>query len=147
VVVGPSEPRLCNVLGPGLVTGASDGDPSRIATYSHAWAQLASSCHVHDRAEFEALLSHIGALEDGLRHRGGRLAMLCTSIQSVMGEAAGCRFLKPQSASRILRDTIKGIAHSAERFLRLSFDSAFARAAGYVLGVRVSFRLHSCVSH
>ena len=54
MVVGPSELRLCNVLGPGLVTGASDGDPSRIATYSHAWAQLASRCHVHDRAEFEA---------------------------------------------------------------------------------------------
>lgn len=57
--------------------------PSRIATYSQAWAQLASSCHVHDRAEFEAL-SHIGALEEGLRRSGSRVAMLCTSIQSVM---------------------------------------------------------------
>jgi Mn2+/Fe2+ NRAMP family transporter len=38
-VVGPSKPRLWNILGPGLVTGASDDDPSGIATYSQAGAQ------------------------------------------------------------------------------------------------------------
>ena len=32
--------RLFNVLGPGLVTGAADDDPSGIATYSQAGAQL-----------------------------------------------------------------------------------------------------------
>lgn len=36
--VGPSKPRLFNVLGPGLITGASDDDPSGIATYSQAGA-------------------------------------------------------------------------------------------------------------
>ena len=36
--VGPSKPRLLNVLGPGLITGASDDDPSGIATYSQAGA-------------------------------------------------------------------------------------------------------------
>jgi NRAMP (natural resistance-associated macrophage protein)-like metal ion transporter len=36
----PSKPRLLRVLGPGLVTGASDDDPSGIATYSQAGAQL-----------------------------------------------------------------------------------------------------------
>src|ERR1700730_18558998 len=36
----PSKPRLLRVLGPGLITGASDDDPSGIATYSPAGAQL-----------------------------------------------------------------------------------------------------------
>jgi Mn2+/Fe2+ NRAMP family transporter len=35
-VVGPSKPRLLGVLGPGLITGASDDDPSGIAAYSQA---------------------------------------------------------------------------------------------------------------
>lgn len=39
-VVGPSKPRLLRVFGPGLITGASDDDPSGIATYSQAGAQL-----------------------------------------------------------------------------------------------------------
>lgn len=39
-VVGGSKPRLFSVLGPGLITGASDDDPSGIATYSQAGAQL-----------------------------------------------------------------------------------------------------------
>ena len=39
-VVGPSKPRLWSVLGPGLITGASDDDPSGIATYSQAGAQF-----------------------------------------------------------------------------------------------------------
>jgi hypothetical protein len=37
-VIGSSKPRLWNVLGPGLVTGAADDDPSGIATYSQAGA-------------------------------------------------------------------------------------------------------------
>jgi len=39
-VVGPSKPRLFSILGPGLITGASDDDPSGIATYSQAGAQF-----------------------------------------------------------------------------------------------------------
>ncbi|HEY0340117.1 MAG TPA: divalent metal cation transporter [Steroidobacteraceae bacterium] len=39
-VVGPSKPRLWQVLGPGLVTGAADDDPSGIATYAQAGAQF-----------------------------------------------------------------------------------------------------------
>jgi Mn2+/Fe2+ NRAMP family transporter len=39
-VVGPSKLRLLRVLGPGLITGASDDDPSGIATYGQAGAQL-----------------------------------------------------------------------------------------------------------
>ncbi len=35
----PVRPRLLEVLGPGLITGASDDDPSGIATYSQAGAQ------------------------------------------------------------------------------------------------------------
>jgi Mn2+/Fe2+ NRAMP family transporter len=34
--VGPTKPRLLQVLGPGLITGASDDDPSGIGTYSGA---------------------------------------------------------------------------------------------------------------
>lgn len=37
--VGVTKPRLWKVLGPGLVTGAADDDPSGIATYSQAGAQ------------------------------------------------------------------------------------------------------------
>lgn len=39
-VVPPSKPRLLSVLGPGLITGASDDDPSGIATYSQGGAQF-----------------------------------------------------------------------------------------------------------
>src|SRR5262249_52512860 len=34
----PKQPRLLRLLGPGLITGASDDDPSGIATYSQAGA-------------------------------------------------------------------------------------------------------------
>ena len=37
--MGASKPRLWKVLGPGLITGASDDDPSGIATYAQAGAQ------------------------------------------------------------------------------------------------------------
>ena len=40
-VVEKAKPRLFRVLGPGLITGASDDDPSGIATYSQTGAQLA----------------------------------------------------------------------------------------------------------
>ncbi len=36
----PQRPRLWRILGPGLITGASDDDPSGIATYSQAGAQF-----------------------------------------------------------------------------------------------------------
>ncbi len=36
----PEWPRLRDILGPGLITGASDDDPSGIATYSQAGAQF-----------------------------------------------------------------------------------------------------------
>ncbi len=42
--VGPSKPRLLRVLGPGLITGASDDDPSGIATYGQAGRSSATAC-------------------------------------------------------------------------------------------------------
>ena len=39
-VVGPSKPRLVKVLGPGLISGAANDDPTAIATYSQAGAQF-----------------------------------------------------------------------------------------------------------
>jgi hypothetical protein len=51
-VVGPSKPRLLGFLGPGLITGASDDDPSGIATYSRGWCTggvrrvVAAACHL-----------------------------------------------------------------------------------------------------
>src|ERR1700712_2369107 len=36
----PERPKLLAVMGPGLITGASDDDPSGIATYSQAGAQF-----------------------------------------------------------------------------------------------------------
>src|ERR1700761_1592469 len=35
----PEKPSLMQIMGPGLITGASDDDPSGIATYSQAGAQ------------------------------------------------------------------------------------------------------------
>jgi NRAMP (natural resistance-associated macrophage protein)-like metal ion transporter len=40
VTVPPSKPRLWQVLGPGLITGAADDDPSGIATYAQAGAHF-----------------------------------------------------------------------------------------------------------
>src|SRR6202012_2884381 len=37
----PETPKLLQVLGPGLITGASDDDPSGIAPYSQVGAQFA----------------------------------------------------------------------------------------------------------
>jgi Mn2+/Fe2+ NRAMP family transporter len=37
----PERPKLADVLSPGLITGASDDDPSGIATYSQAGARFA----------------------------------------------------------------------------------------------------------
>jgi NRAMP (natural resistance-associated macrophage protein)-like metal ion transporter len=42
-VVGISKTHLLSLLGPGLITGASDDDPSGIATYSQAGAQFGFS--------------------------------------------------------------------------------------------------------
>lgn len=39
-VIGTSRPRWWKMLGPGLITGAADDDPSGIATYSQAGAQF-----------------------------------------------------------------------------------------------------------
>src|ERR1700710_3171493 len=39
----PERPKLRDVLGPGLITGASDDDPSGIPTYSQAGAQFGYS--------------------------------------------------------------------------------------------------------
>jgi len=40
VIKQPEHPRLRDIMGPGLITGASDDDPSGIATYSQAGAQF-----------------------------------------------------------------------------------------------------------
>ena len=39
-IIAPSKPRLWQKLGPGLVTGAADDDPSGIATYAQAGTQF-----------------------------------------------------------------------------------------------------------
>ena len=39
----PERPELADIMGPGLITGASDDDPSGIATYSQAGAQFGYS--------------------------------------------------------------------------------------------------------
>ena len=42
-VLGPEKSRALGILGPGLITGASDDDPSGIATYSQVGAQFGFS--------------------------------------------------------------------------------------------------------
>ncbi|MEA2754808.1 MAG: hypothetical protein QOJ54_1097, partial [Aliidongia sp.] len=39
-VARPSQSKLLQIMGPGLITGASDDDPSGIATYSQVGAQF-----------------------------------------------------------------------------------------------------------
>jgi len=39
-MIGMSKPRLLGILGPGVITCASDDDPSGIAAYSQAGAQV-----------------------------------------------------------------------------------------------------------
>ena len=39
----PDRPKLADIMGPGLITGALDDDPSGIATYSQAGAQFGYS--------------------------------------------------------------------------------------------------------
>jgi NRAMP (natural resistance-associated macrophage protein)-like metal ion transporter len=39
-IIRPSKPRLWRILGPGLITGAADDDPSGIATYAQAGTQF-----------------------------------------------------------------------------------------------------------
>jgi Mn2+/Fe2+ NRAMP family transporter len=39
----PDRPKLADIMGPGLITGASDDDPTGIATYSQAGAQFGYS--------------------------------------------------------------------------------------------------------
>ena len=39
----PERPKLADIMGPGLITGASDDDPSGIATYSQAGTQFGYS--------------------------------------------------------------------------------------------------------
>ncbi|MGO4566769.1 NRAMP family divalent metal transporter [Rhizobium sp. 2YAF20] len=43
VIKQPDRPKLLQIVGPGLITGASDDDPSGIATYSQAGAQFGYS--------------------------------------------------------------------------------------------------------
>src|ERR1700726_2122718 len=42
-VLGPEKSRVLSILGPGLIPGASDDDPSGIATYSQVGAQFGYS--------------------------------------------------------------------------------------------------------
>jgi NRAMP (natural resistance-associated macrophage protein)-like metal ion transporter len=62
-VVGPSKPRLLSVLGPGLISGASDDDPTAIATYSQAGAKFG--------------------------YQLGWLSLLCFPIMAVVQEVSG----------------------------------------------------------
>jgi Mn2+/Fe2+ NRAMP family transporter len=43
----PERPKLADIMGPGLITGASDDDPSGIATYSQAGTQFGYSLVGH----------------------------------------------------------------------------------------------------
>src|SRR3954454_16355959 len=62
-VVGTSKPRLLKVLGPGLISGASDDDPVAIATYTQAGAKFG--------------------------YELGRLSVLCFPVMAVVQEVSG----------------------------------------------------------
>jgi hypothetical protein len=60
----PSNGPVVRLLGPGLVTGAADDDPSGIATYSQAGAQFGYSLLwtvFRERSEDSAALAGVGA--------------------------------------------------------------------------------------
>ena len=47
VAKAPTWPRLIDIIGPGLITGASDDDLSGIATYSQTGAQFGYDLRLH----------------------------------------------------------------------------------------------------
>src|SRR6476660_9891286 len=60
--------RFISVLGPGLITGASDDDPSGIGTYSQAGAQLGFSIGWTMLLTFPLM----AAIQESVRELGGR---------------------------------------------------------------------------
>ena len=56
----PERPKLLEIMGPGLITGASDDDPSGIATYSQAGAQFGVNIIPHTQN-----VTTLGALKAG----------------------------------------------------------------------------------
>ena len=49
--------NVLKVLGPGLITGASDDDPSGIGTYSQAGSQFGYGVLWHRQGEFEVMIT------------------------------------------------------------------------------------------
>ena len=68
-VVRPSKPRLLWILGPGLITGASDDDATGIAAYSQAGAHTGPSwCDDSARQVLARRVFPDGSGEDVGRH-------------------------------------------------------------------------------
>ena len=63
-----SKTRLSEIIGPGLITGASDDDPSGIATYSQAGAQFGYGLGWTMVAHLSA---DVGGADDQRAHRPG----------------------------------------------------------------------------
>jgi len=87
--------RFFSVLGPGVITGAADDDPSGIATYSIAGAQLGTSLLWTALITWplmgcvQFMCARIGmvtgmGLGDALRRKGPRWLMLCGAIALMM---------------------------------------------------------------
>ena len=87
--------RFFSVLGPGVITGAADDDPSGIATYSIAGAQLGTSLLWTALITWplmgcvQFMCARIGmvtgmGLGDALRREGPRWLMLCGAIALMM---------------------------------------------------------------
>ena len=86
-VVGPSKPRLLGILGPGLITGASDDDPSGIATYSQAGAQVGFALVVADAFHLPADGCDAGDQRTARPHDGTGLGRQHPPSLSALGGA------------------------------------------------------------
>ena len=100
-VVGPSKPRLLQVLGPGLISGAANDDPTAIATYSQAGARFGFGfCWLMPLAyPLMAIVQQVSARSCRHLRRGAQPLHLLLAVFAGSGEPAYCRQI-PTSGGR-----------------------------------------------
>ncbi|MGH8220292.1 MAG: NRAMP family divalent metal transporter [Steroidobacteraceae bacterium] len=123
-VVGPSKPRVWRLLGPGLITGAADDDPSGIATYAQAgahfgfrlgWTLLLSYPLM---VSIQAISARIGrttgqGIAGNLRRHYPNRLLQCVVLALFIANTLniGADLGAMAEASRLLRPQVKGWAY------------------------------------
>ena len=119
---GTSIRALVSKLGPGLITGASDDDPSGIGTYSIAGAQLGYAPLWTALLLFPLMFS---------------VQLMCARIGMVSGEGLAARIRKSYG-SRVLRPACLLVV--VANVVNIGADlGAMAAAAGMITGMRAAY--------